>query len=191
MTIETFLNEIGKLRQKALQLQSSGKSGVIIEHTILGLECEKNENEIKSSKDFINFIDNYNTKFSLLGEINFDEKVTEVDKYYFIGWSDIDRLVINKDTNEVISMDSYVLHRIVFYCAKNFESFLEAYLINGIGNFEFEFEKEEEQWNFYRQRAIRAAEAAGGSKYLDYWLHIWPTEDPYRKTNRNKGGLYN
>ena len=98
MTIESFFKEIEKLRTKAIEIKNSGVNDIVIKDAIKGLKYKKKQ-LVKNDEYLLQFIKGYETRFRLISEISFEEDIEDYFEFYFIGWSDIDRLAVLKKTN--------------------------------------------------------------------------------------------
>lgn len=137
---------------------------------------KKNDNFSESSDVLVKLIEEYNTEFSLISNISLNEKIKDIGSYIHIGWVFEDLLALDKNTGEIVTLVYWDINEINFKCAVNSKSFLEAFLIHGIGRVDM-ISSEKEGCDYNRSRAQEAAKAAGGNDYLKFWESLYAIDD--------------
>ena len=145
-----------------------------------------NENPI------IQLIEEYNcSNLTLASSISLNEEISETDRFILIGWVwGDDLLAIDKKSGEIVMLAYWDYNLITFHCAENSDKFLEAFLIHGVSGLDVHFEKEADRWAYNIKKATNAAEAAGGNKYLRFWMVLYPTDNG-KSDEPNQGGFLN
>jgi hypothetical protein len=76
----------------------------------------------------LDLIDNYDCSKVVIGLVRFLKDVIETDAYFQFGNVDSDLLVVDKTDNAVKVLDELNYHHVIWDCAKNSSSFLDALL---------------------------------------------------------------
>ncbi len=191
MEIKLFLEHLKRLSFNPEKLKEEEFDEDDISDMLSAFTPAKKNYESENSDVLIKLIEEYETDFSLISNISFNEEIIFSDKNILIGWlRGEDPLAINVETKEVISMPHWDYDIINFYCAKNSSAFLEAFLIHGIGSLDIDFRTEQERWVFNLNRAKEASRIAGGEKYFKFWVSLYPTHDG-KIENPNEYGFLN
>jgi hypothetical protein len=192
MELSIFLEKLRLLSFDKKELIKSGFEDGNIKDFDDSFKPTRKHYKSKSNDILIKFIEEYENTIILVSNISFEDELEYSDKYVLWGRLSAENpLAIYKLTNEIVTLSSnYGEDNIVFYCAENSEKFLEAFLIHGIGPLDIEFSTEQELWAFNLARAEKAAKAAGGEKYYEFWRTLYPVED-YKSKNPNEYGFLN
>ncbi|NII26637.1 hypothetical protein HB364_16225 [Pseudoflavitalea sp. X16] len=122
------------------------------------------------NSEVVSLLNYYDCTNVVIGVLTFSGEIDETDDYYLIGQVEADLLAINKITLEVQVLDYLDLNHVIFNCAVNGESFLDAILI--CAEYFSHVLKSDDltvdklfTFNYVQQ----SAEKAGGDKYIEFY----------------------
>jgi hypothetical protein len=172
MTHTEFVNALMGILLPDEEYRKTGVSEQFIQRLKKSLLPEQRSG-IKESGDtdpLVRLVENYRFEDDqVIGMVGFLDKIKKTPAYTYIGKFELDDLVINNSTKEIVILEEDIDH-FLWYCASNSATFLDA-LIH-IGAF---LEKRGVDKNLYDNEAINlavaeeTAEIAGGQKYLDFY----------------------
>ena len=132
---------------------------------------KKIKNEQLYSDPLLNLISNYDCRFSYLDFTFYLNQKSEYENKIRFGAWEGDPVYINTLTGELEQINYYIPGQILYYIAKNSEHFLEVMLVClRPDHLKLHSYDPITVKNFRRNKAIEAAAAAGGDKYLPFYL---------------------
>lgn len=125
------------------------------------------------NNELINLVQNYDGSAVKIGMITFDIEPFEDENYYYFGLFEIDFLVINKKTGEILLVDYDDINHVIFHCAINGNNFLDAILMAAkfLERLPFDDHLRHDQVQIYNI-AETCSHLAGGNKYLDFYKTV-------------------
>ena len=117
----------------------------------------------------VELVENYDCSNLEIGMITFDERIEEKGRFIFFGRFEVDDLAVDLITGSVVMLECGLDH-ILYDCAQNDSSFLEAILNTAIFLERRSVEEglyENEELN--NQMAEEFGDIAGGEKYYDFY----------------------
>ena len=191
MKVLEFISKLSTLAISVSRLMEIGYSNEYANALNEAFYPTKTTRKSSSSDCVIQLVEEYDSEcIGLISPIKFDKEVTETENYFLIGWLREDLIAVDKKNNEVIILAYWDTDLVAYYCSQTTDKFLEAFLIHGIGAFGMKFDKEEDQWAYNEKKAKEASIAAGGDKYLNFWIDLYPTNDN-KSDALNSQGLLN
>lgn len=122
-----------------------------------------------SQYPLVELVENYDCSNVEIGMIKFDERVEVKGRFIFTGRFEVDDLAIDLTTGSVVMLECGLEH-ILYNCAQNDSSFLEAILNIAVFLERRTVEEglyENEELNI--QMAEEFGDIAGGEKYYDFY----------------------
>jgi hypothetical protein len=172
MTHTEFVNALMGILLPDEEYRKMGASEQFIQRLKKSLLPEQRTG-IKESGDtdpLIRLVENYRFEDDqVIGMVGFLDQVRRTPAYIYVGKFEVDDIVINTATKEIIILEGGIDHKL-WICASNSAAFLDA-LIH-IGTF---IEKGVVDNNLYEDEAInlavaeQTAEIAGGQKYFNFY----------------------
>ncbi|WP_462250770.1 hypothetical protein [Ferruginibacter sp.] len=192
MNASEFISKLNSLAFDESNLHRNGFSDNYSKSLIEAFYPQKTNENSLSNNIIIQLIEEYKCAcISIASSISFNEEVSETDRFVLIGWVfGEDLLAIDKSNAEIVILAYWDYDLVTFHCAANSDKFLEAFLIHGICPLDIIFEMKEDQWIYNINKANEAATAAGGGKYLKFWMALYPT-DIGKSDETNKGRFLN
>lgn len=122
-----------------------------------------------SQYPLVELVENYDCSNLEIGMITFDERIEDKRRFLFFGRFEVDDLAVDITTGGVVMLECGLDH-ILYDCAQNDSSFLEAILNTAVFLERRCFEEglyENEEVNI--QMAEEFGDIAGGEKYYDFY----------------------
>src|SRR5690606_17427619 len=122
-----------------------------------------------SQYPLVELVENYDCSNLEFGMITFDERIDEKGRFIFFGRFEVDDLAVDLTTGSVVMLECGLDH-ILYDCAQNDSSFLEAILNTAVFLERRSVEEglyENEELNI--QMAEEFGDIAGGEKYYDFY----------------------
>ncbi|WP_156305467.1 hypothetical protein [Sphingobacterium endophyticum] len=122
-----------------------------------------------SQYPLVELVENYDCSNLEIGMITFDERIEEKGRFIFFGRFEVDDLAVDLITGSVVMLKCGLDH-ILYDCAQNDSSFLEAILNTAVFLEKRSVEEglyENEELNI--QRVEGFGNIAGGEKYHDFY----------------------
>lgn len=122
-----------------------------------------------SQYPLVELVENYDCSNLEIGMITFDERIEEKGRFIFFGRYEVDDLAVDLITGRVVMLECGLDH-ILYDCAQNDSSFLEAIL-----NIAVFLEKRSVEEGLFKdeelniQMAEEFGNIAGGEKYYDFY----------------------
>lgn len=178
MNAVEFINKLSTLAISVPRLIETGYSSEYAEALYKAFYPTKTTKKSLSADSIFQLIEEYDIEcIGLISRIKFNKEVTETGNHFLIGWMGEDLIAIDKKNNEVVILAYWDIDLVCYYCSQTTDKFLEAFLIHGIGSLGMKFEKEEDQWAYNKSKAKEASIAAGGIRYLEFWMNLYPADN--------------
>jgi len=173
MSIENFVNELKLLAPSKDEFQKYNVPESYIKEHIeryLFFPRVNAQTNINTNDPILSLLQDYDSSKIGIGNLSFATKAIEYTDYYQIGKVEIDVLALNKITLEIEVRDHDSLSHIIWPCAANSNSFLDALLICARHLRAIFKNPSLDDDSIYVFEVVKScAEKAGGEKYIDFY----------------------
>lgn len=168
MDTEDFVNKLKIIPslKRELQLKAMGLSQIFINEYYSSYIFNKN-GDFYVKDPIQRLVRNFDGNQIKIGMITFDIEPYENSSYFFFGKYEMDLLSINKETNEILVIDFENENHIIFKCAIDSYSFLDAILHAAIFLENLPFEDIDQK--IVCNTAESCSKLAGDKKYLGFY----------------------
>lgn len=171
MNENEFVDRLRKIPLHHEQYRVRGLNDDFILRTIKRYNPPPREIEARIYTDdpLIRLINSYDLSDTEIGMVCFDEEVTEIGDYFFIGRFEVEPLCISKATKEVVMLSDETGMESL-RCARSSDAFLDSLIVAGIFLEKRIIDaKLIENEEIACSMAEHCAERAGGARYLDFY----------------------
>jgi len=170
MDAQKFAKELIQLAPPAEKLAEKGISPESIERAQKSYLCIEKKGLDRQDDPVLDLITRYDLSSVEIGMVRFTDTPIVQDGSMCIGEFEVDPILMDITSGEIYVVDLAARNHIMWWCAKNGESFLDALIIaeRHLSRCGYDYTFAGDQAAAF-EVASNCAEAAGGRKYLDFY----------------------
>jgi hypothetical protein len=170
MDAQKFANELRQLAPPAEKLAENGISQEEIERTLKSYLCIEKKGLDRQDNPVLDLITRYDLSSVEIGMVRFTDTLIVQGGSMCIGEFEVDPILMDITSGEIYIVDWAARNHIMWWCAKNGDSFLDALILaeRHLSRCGYDYTFADDQ-TAACEVASNCAEAAGGRKYLDFY----------------------
>lgn len=171
MQVDKFVEELWLCAPPVESLEGRGLSPAEAASFRESFVCKKRSDSAGYSDSLLELIASYDTSKLEIGTVTFSPYIVEAKRGWHIGYFEIDPIVIDRSTGEVLVEDEAQEGYVMWECAESGGKFLDALLLAGcfLGRCFYDEQLASDQIARHEQADI-CTKAAGGTRYSDFYL---------------------